>query len=140
DPFPKSTKFNADDYAILVARPTPFRKFPEPFLCLFRMSRNYTLDGDIYPNFLHDEETERAEREARLLDSIVGRVVLFLPVSHARVKSELEASVKRLFDEGGSADQMESAAGGGQEAEVGIPTGVKIVVEDNVAAKRPIRP
>ncbi|GJX00006.1 hypothetical protein Tco_0183919 [Tanacetum coccineum] len=58
DPFPKSTEFKADDYAILVAHPAPFRKFSEPFLCLIGMSRNYTLDEDTYPTFLHDDETE----------------------------------------------------------------------------------
>nr|GEY06408.1 UDP-glucuronate:xylan alpha-glucuronosyltransferase 2 isoform X1 [Tanacetum cinerariifolium] len=57
DPFPKSMEFNADDYATLVARPAPFRKFPEPFLCLIGMSRNYTLDEDNFPTFLHDDGT-----------------------------------------------------------------------------------
>ncbi|GKA43688.1 hypothetical protein Tco_0736412, partial [Tanacetum coccineum] len=33
----------------------PFRKFPEPFLCLIGMSRNYTLDEDTYSSFLHDD-------------------------------------------------------------------------------------
>ncbi|GJU78731.1 subtilisin-like protease SBT4.3 [Tanacetum coccineum] len=44
DPFPKSSEFNADHYAILVAHLTPFWKFPEPFFCLIGMSRYYTLD------------------------------------------------------------------------------------------------
>ncbi|GJS83088.1 hypothetical protein Tco_0749629 [Tanacetum coccineum] len=87
------------------------------------MSRYYTLDEDTYPRFLHDNEEEmdffafihvvdptkvkivereRAEGEAKLLDSTVGRVVPLLPVSLARVESELEASVEKLFDEGGS--------------------------------------
>nr|GEY59332.1 transposase (putative), gypsy type [Tanacetum cinerariifolium] len=57
DPFPKSTVFNADDYAILVAHPAPFWKFPEPFLCLVGMNCYYTLDEDTYPNFLHDDGT-----------------------------------------------------------------------------------
>ncbi|GKF72054.1 hypothetical protein Tco_0208168, partial [Tanacetum coccineum] len=38
------------------------------------------------------------------------RVVPLLPVAPARAKSELEASVERLFDEGGGADQGDSAA------------------------------
>nr|GEZ82820.1 hypothetical protein [Tanacetum cinerariifolium] len=94
DPFPKSTEFNADDYTILVARPTLFQKFPKPFLCLIGMRCNYTLDEDTYPTFLHDDgtggclptyivqlvadptkmkvrERERAIGEARLLDSTV---------------------------------------------------------------------
>ncbi|GKA73757.1 hypothetical protein Tco_0780059 [Tanacetum coccineum] len=38
--------------------------------------------------------------EARLLDSTIRRVVPLLPVASARAKSELEASVEILFDEG----------------------------------------
>nr|GEX68184.1 transposase (putative), gypsy type [Tanacetum cinerariifolium] len=145
-------EFNADDYAVLVSHPASFRKFPGPFFCLIGISRYYTLDEDTHPTFLRDDETEidlfafiqvadptkvkvgereRAEGEARLLDSTVGRVVPLLPVAPARTESELEASVERLFDEGASADQVDSAAGGGQEAEVGIAMGVRIVVEEN---------
>ncbi|GKC93697.1 hypothetical protein Tco_1159139, partial [Tanacetum coccineum] len=103
DPFPKSTEFNADHYAILVAHPAPFWKFPEPFLCLVGMSRYYTLDEDTYPSFFHDDgtvadptkvkvgERERADGEAKLLDSTVGRVVPLLPVAPAHADSELEA-------------------------------------------------
>ncbi|GKC45904.1 hypothetical protein Tco_1063626, partial [Tanacetum coccineum] len=58
DPFPKSTEFSADDYAVLISHPAPFQKFPEPFLCLIGMSRNYTLDEDTYPTFLHDDGTD----------------------------------------------------------------------------------
>nr|GEY08533.1 transposase (putative), gypsy type [Tanacetum cinerariifolium] len=160
--FPKSREFNSDGYAILVARPALFRKFSEPFLCLIRMSRNYTLDEDTYLTFLHDDGTggclpmyivqldtdptkvkigkrKRAEGEARLLDSTVGHVVSLLPIASACAKSKLDATVKKLFDEGGSADQVDFAAGGSQEAEVGIATGVRIVAEENVAAERPRR-
>nr|GEU55434.1 methyl-CpG-binding domain-containing protein 9-like [Tanacetum cinerariifolium] len=161
DPFSKSTEFSADDYAILVARPAPFRKFSEPFLCLIETSRNYTLDEDTYPTFLHDDRTEmdlfafihvtdptkvtvreweRAEGETRLLDSTVGRVVSLLPVAPARAKSELEASVERLFDEGGNADRGDSATGGGQKAETRTTMGVRIVENENVVAERPKRP
>nr|GEY20965.1 hypothetical protein [Tanacetum cinerariifolium]GEY25030.1 hypothetical protein [Tanacetum cinerariifolium] len=41
------------------------------------------------------------------------------------------ASVERLFDEGGGADQEDFAAGGGQKAETEITTGVRIVVDEN---------
>ncbi|GKF07928.1 hypothetical protein Tco_0042152, partial [Tanacetum coccineum] len=152
DPFPKSTEFNADDYAVLVAHPAPFRKFLEPFLCLVGMSRYYTLDKDTYSSFLHDDRTvadptkvkvgerERAEGEARLLDSTVGRVVPLLPVALARAESELEASVDRLFNEGGSADQGDSAAGGDQDAETELVTGVKIIADENVVAEKLKRP
>ncbi|GJW63605.1 hypothetical protein Tco_0115489 [Tanacetum coccineum] len=118
DPFPKSTEFNMDHYAILVVHPASFQKFPEPFLCLVGMSRYYTLDEDTYLSFLHDDgtdmdlldfiqvadptkvkvgERERAEVEAKLLDSTVGRVVPLLLVAPARVDSELEASVDRII-------------------------------------------
>nr|GFB49476.1 hypothetical protein [Tanacetum cinerariifolium] len=123
DSFSKSTKFTTDDYAILVARPAPFRKFPKPFFCLIGMSRNYTLDEDTYPTFLHDD----------------GMVPL-LSVALAPAESELEASVERLFDGGGSADQGDSATGGGQETETEIVAGVRIVAEENVAAEKPKRP
>nr|GEY91407.1 putative transposase (putative), gypsy type [Tanacetum cinerariifolium] len=137
DPFPKSTEFNADDYAILVARPTPFRKFPKPFLCLIGISYNYTLDEDTYPTFLHDDRTGGCL--PTLLDSTVGRVVFLLPVAPARAESELEGSVEKLFNKGCNADQVDSAIGGGQEAEVGIATGVRIIAEENMATERPRR-
>ncbi|GJR64913.1 hypothetical protein Tco_0010978 [Tanacetum coccineum] len=135
DHFPKSTEFNADDYAILVANPAPFQKFSEPFLCLVGMSRYYTLDKDTYPSFLHDDKTdmdlfafiqvadptkvkvgerERIEGEARLLDSTIRRVVSLLPVVPARPESELEASVNSH--------------------------GVKIITDENVVTKKPRRP
>ncbi|GJS41734.1 hypothetical protein Tco_0566777 [Tanacetum coccineum] len=118
------------------------------------MSRNYTLDDDTYPTFLHDDgteidlfafirvadptkvkvgEREHAEEEARLLDSAVGRVVPLLPVDPARAESELEASVERLFDEGGSANMGDSAAGGGHDAETESVTGVRIIAAENAA-------
>ncbi|GKA96495.1 hypothetical protein Tco_0818590 [Tanacetum coccineum] len=161
DPFPKSTEFSADDYVVLVVHPAPFRMFSEPFLCLIGMSRNYTLDEDSYPTFLHDDETEldflafiqvvdpakvkvgereRIEEEARLLDSIVGRVVPLLPVAPTHADSELEASVDRLFDEGGSVDQGDSAAGGGQETKTEIVTGIRFVADENVVTEKPKHP
>nr|GEV28329.1 transposase (putative), gypsy type [Tanacetum cinerariifolium] len=152
DPFPKSTEFSADDYAVLVAHPAPFRKFLEPFLCLIGMSHNYTLDEDSYLTFLRDDgtitdpikvkagERERAEEEARFLDSIVGRVVSLLPVSPDHTESDLEASVKILFDEGGSANQGDSTVGGGQDTGTGLVTGVKIIVAENVTAEKPKHP
>nr|GEW40219.1 hypothetical protein [Tanacetum cinerariifolium] len=67
-------------------------------------------------------------------------VVSLLPVAPARAESELEASMERLFDEGGSADQGDSGTGDGQETGTEIVVGVRIVVEENVAAKKPKRP
>ncbi|GKD46399.1 hypothetical protein Tco_1271044 [Tanacetum coccineum] len=158
DPFPKSTEFSADDYAVLVAHPAPFWKFSEPFLCLIGMSHSYTLDEDTYPTFLHDDGTEIdlfafiqvadptkvkvgewecAEEEARLLDFTVGHVVPLLPVALARAESELEASVERLFDEGGSSDQGDSAAGGGHDAETESATRKRHAATDAGGSSHP---
>nr|GFB12748.1 hypothetical protein [Tanacetum cinerariifolium] len=54
----KSSEFNAEHYATLVAYLAPFHKYPEPFLYLVGMSRNYTLDENTYPQFLHDDDEE----------------------------------------------------------------------------------
>nr|GFA46966.1 hypothetical protein [Tanacetum cinerariifolium] len=56
DPFPKSSEFNAEHFATLVALPAPFHKYPELFLCLVGITRYYTLDEDAYPEFLGDNE------------------------------------------------------------------------------------
>ncbi|GJW97252.1 3-oxoacyl-[acyl-carrier-protein] reductase 4-like protein [Tanacetum coccineum] len=56
DPFSKPSQYNAERYATLVAYPAPFHKYPEPFLCLIGISRNYTLDEDTYPQFLRDND------------------------------------------------------------------------------------
>nr|GEU68701.1 hypothetical protein [Tanacetum cinerariifolium] len=125
DPFPKSSEFNAEHYATLVAHPAPFHKYLEPFLCLVGISRYYTLDENTYHGFLGDDDEEmdllsfirtvdpmkvrvakrqRVEDEPRLLETIVGRVVPLLPVAPAHASSELEASVDKIFDEGVSRD------------------------------------
>nr|GEU59687.1 hypothetical protein [Tanacetum cinerariifolium] len=77
---PVVADFNAQDYATLVAHPSPFQKFLEAFLCLVRLSLHYTLDEETYHWFLHKN------REGGCL---LG----------------LEASVEKLFDEGGSGNQ-----------------------------------
>ncbi|GJW89860.1 hypothetical protein Tco_0167413 [Tanacetum coccineum] len=155
DPFPKSTEYSADDYDVLVAHPAPFRKFSEPFLCLIGMIRYYTLDEDTYPRFLRDNneemdffafintadptkvkvvERERVDGEPRLLETTVGGVVPLLPVAPARSEGELEASVDKLFDEGGGADQGDTAAGGSYDAVIEPATDVEAV-----AAQQPQR-
>nr|GFB39037.1 hypothetical protein [Tanacetum cinerariifolium] len=50
DVIPKSFEFSTEHYATLVAYPAPFHKYPELFLCLVGMSRNYTLDENTYRN------------------------------------------------------------------------------------------
>ncbi|GJZ78033.1 hypothetical protein Tco_0642705 [Tanacetum coccineum] len=162
DLFPKSSLFNAEHYATLVSYLALFHKYSEPFLCLIGISRNYTLDEDTYPQFLRENgeemdflsfiqtvdptkvrvgERQRAEDEPKLLDTTIGRVVPLLPIAHAHADSELDASVDKLFDEGGSgnlAEQGDSASGGHV---VGIPLvseAAEIVVED-VAPLQPRR-
>ncbi|GKE39616.1 hypothetical protein Tco_1463021 [Tanacetum coccineum] len=99
---PVAADFNAQDYATLVAHPSPFRKFSEVFLCLVGLSRHYTLDKETYPQFLHKNgeeiyifafihnpdptkvrvvEREQNEDDPRLLDTTVGRTISLLPVA-----------------------------------------------------------
>nr|GFB09713.1 hypothetical protein [Tanacetum cinerariifolium] len=85
-------------------------------------------------------ERGRAEGEAKLLDYIIRRVVPLLPVALARAKSELEASVEKLFDEDGSTEQRDSAADGGCDAEIELVTAVEDIATGNVTAERPKRP
>nr|GEW62887.1 transposase (putative), gypsy type [Tanacetum cinerariifolium] len=123
-----SGRFNAQDYATLVAHRSPFWKFPEEFLCLVGLSRHYTLDEETYPLFLDKDgedmdilvfiytldptkvkvvEQERKDDEPWLLKTTVGRIVPLLPVAPGRGESELDASVDKLFDKGGSGIQTE---------------------------------
>ncbi|GJX74774.1 gypsy type transposase [Tanacetum coccineum] len=155
DSFSKSFEFNAEHYAIFVAHPAPFHKYPELFLCLVGINRYYTLDGDTYPEFLRngDEEMDllsfirtadpikRTDGEPRLLETTVGRVVLLLPVAPARSFGELEASVDKLFGEGGGGEQVEQGdfAGGGQGIDIQpVILAADTIVED-VAPLQPMR-
>ncbi|GKD54800.1 hypothetical protein Tco_1288187, partial [Tanacetum coccineum] len=76
DPAPKATNFSAQDYAILVDHPSPFRKFPEEFLCLVGLSRHYTLDEKTYLSFV-DRDGEDMDIFAfiRTLDRTKVKVV-----------------------------------------------------------------
>ncbi|GKE06963.1 hypothetical protein Tco_1398981 [Tanacetum coccineum] len=49
-------------------------------------------------------ERERKEDEPLLLQTIVGRTIPLLPVAPDYAKSDMEASVDTLFDEGESGD------------------------------------
>ncbi|GKD40881.1 hypothetical protein Tco_1261088, partial [Tanacetum coccineum] len=122
------------------------------FLCLVGWSRHYTLDKESYPQFLDKDredmdifafihtldptkvkfvERERIKDEPRLLETTVGRTVPLLSVAPDRAESELEASVDKLFDEGGSGNQ----AGQGDFAGVGEGANIQLVIEatDTVA-------
>nr|GEZ07761.1 hypothetical protein [Tanacetum cinerariifolium] len=126
DPFPTTSDFNAEDYVTLVAHPSTFWKFLEPFLCLVGLSRHYTLDEDTYSRVV---ERERAEGEPRVLETTIGRTIPLLLIALDRADSDLEASVNQLFDEGGS------GAGGEQEARTAA--GVRIVSGEDVAVEDP---
>ncbi|GKD00726.1 hypothetical protein Tco_1171000 [Tanacetum coccineum] len=162
DPFPKSTEFNTGHYASLVAYPALFHKYPESFICLVGLSRYYTLDENTYPEFLFKNEMnllsfirtadpskvrigerKRGDDEPQLLDTTVGRVVPLLPVSPARTNTELEASVDRLFDEGGSGtqlDQRDLAGGVGEQgADIQPVTETADIVAEDVILLPPRR-
>ncbi|GKF24298.1 hypothetical protein Tco_0076620, partial [Tanacetum coccineum] len=87
-PFPKSSQYNVEHYAALVAIRLLFIKMD-----LFAFIR--TAD----PTKVRIGERQRGEDEPKLLDTTVGRTVPLLPVAPARAASELDASVDRLFDE-----------------------------------------
>ncbi|GJX93680.1 hypothetical protein Tco_0348266 [Tanacetum coccineum] len=154
DPFPKSSQYNAEHYATLVAYPAPFHKYPEPFLCLVGISRYYTLDENTYPQFLHDNneemdllafirtadstkvrigERQRGKDEPKLLDTTVGHTIPLLPVAPARAQSELDASVDRLFNKEGSGNEEEphdSADGDQGAGTLIVSEAMEVVAED----------
>nr|GFA66033.1 hypothetical protein [Tanacetum cinerariifolium] len=141
DPAPVAANFHVQYYATLVAQPPMVRKFPEEFLCLVGLSRHYTLDEETYPLFLDKDgedidifafihtsdptkvkvdEGERKEDEPRLLETTVGRTVPLLRVAPDCGESELDASVDKLFDEGGSGSQTEQGDFPGGRGEQGM--------------------
>ncbi|GKC99050.1 hypothetical protein Tco_1169325 [Tanacetum coccineum] len=135
DPAPTTADFNAQDYATLVAHPSPFRKFPEEFMCFVGLSRHYTLDEDKMNlfAFIHTPDPTKVkvvERER----TTVGCMVPLLPVT-----PDLEASVDRLFDEGGSGDQMKQrvSAGSGRVADVQMVIEATDTVAKDVALLQP---
>nr|GEV08916.1 hypothetical protein [Tanacetum cinerariifolium] len=76
----------------------------------------YTSD----PTKVRIIKQERNEGEARLLDTTIGRTIPLLPVAPSRAETELEASVDRLFDEGGSGNQTEQGDSVGGEKDANI--------------------
>ncbi|GJZ44065.1 hypothetical protein Tco_0591320 [Tanacetum coccineum] len=91
------------------------------------------------PTKMRVGERQRAEDEPRLLDTTVGRVVPLLPIAPARAESELDASVDKLFDEGGSGNQAEQ----GDSASGGHGVGIQLVseaVETVVEDAAPVQP
>ncbi|GKD63787.1 hypothetical protein Tco_1305895 [Tanacetum coccineum] len=160
DPAPVAADFNAQDYATLVAHPSPFRKFPKEFLCLVRLSRHYTLNEETYPRFMHKNgedifafihtpdptkvkivEWEQNEDETLLLQTTVGRTVPLLLVAVDRTESELEASVDKLFNNGGSGNKTKQggSAGNGRGADIQLVSKATDTVAEDVAPLQPRR-
>ncbi|GKA58222.1 hypothetical protein Tco_0757410 [Tanacetum coccineum] len=151
DPPPQPTNFNANHYATLVAHPALFWKFLEPFLCLIGTSHYYTFDQDTYlkmnltafihvldPTKVKVVEKNRAKDEPKLLDTTLRRVVLLLPVALARSEAALKASVDKLFDEGGSRNQEDSATGD-EGNNIVFGADLENVAAETVVAKKPTR-
>ncbi|GJX44616.1 hypothetical protein Tco_0261292 [Tanacetum coccineum] len=95
----------------------------------------------VNPTKVRVGERQRAKGEPKLLDTNVGRVVILLPIAPARAECELDASVDKLFDEGGSgnlAEQGDSASGGHGVGIQRVSEAAKTVVED-AAPVQPMR-
>nr|GEV51931.1 hypothetical protein [Tanacetum cinerariifolium] len=91
----------------------------------------------LYPNCrsykVRIGKRQRDEDEPKLLETIIRRVVLLLPVAPDRFSGELKASVEKLFDEGGSgkqAKQGDSASGGRGVVTQLVDVVAETVVED----------
>ncbi|GKD75308.1 hypothetical protein Tco_1333590 [Tanacetum coccineum] len=78
-----------------------------------------------------------------MLDTTVRRVVPLLPVAPARADSELEASMDRLFDEGGSGTQVDQGDSAGvigeQGADIQPVTETANIVAEDVIPLQPRR-
>nr|GEY51535.1 hypothetical protein [Tanacetum cinerariifolium] len=122
DPDPVAAKFNAQDYATLVSHPSSLWKFSEAFMCLVGLSRHYTLDEETYPWFLHKNE-EEMDIFAFIHTSDPTKYCSAASFASDRPESELEDSVERLFDEGGSGNQTE-------QGDSAIVKAANTVVED----------
>nr|GEX57604.1 hypothetical protein [Tanacetum cinerariifolium] len=117
DVIPKSSEFSPEHYATHGAYPAPFHK--NGFAFLYPYCRSY--EGRI-------GERQRDKDEPKILETTVGRVVPLLPVAPDRSYGELEASVERLFGEGGSGEQAEQ----GDFACGGHGVGIDVVMETSV--------
>ncbi|GJZ11191.1 hypothetical protein Tco_0545950 [Tanacetum coccineum] len=144
DPAPVANDFNSQYYATLVAHPSPFHKFPEEFLCLDGEDMDiFAFIRTTDPIKVKVAERERREDEPRLLETTVGRTVPLLPVTPDRGKSELDASVDKLFDEGGSGTQVEQGDsvgnGDGQDIVIQPVTATTNIVAEDVIMLEPKR-
>nr|GFC09560.1 hypothetical protein [Tanacetum cinerariifolium] len=75
----------------------------------------------------------------KLLKTAVGRVVPLLPVAPDRSSGELEASVDKLFDEGGIGEQAEQGhfVSSGQGADIQPVSPTEEVVAEDVVPLQP---
>ncbi|GJZ10317.1 hypothetical protein Tco_0545076 [Tanacetum coccineum] len=79
-------------------------------------------------------ERERAEGEAKLLETIVGHTISLLLIVPAHAEEELEASVDRIFSEDVSREQADSAKVGTAAIEQTVTVADTVV--ENVAIKK----
>ncbi|GJX84713.1 hypothetical protein Tco_0335487 [Tanacetum coccineum] len=86
------------------------------------------------PTMVKTIERERAEGEAKLLETIVGRTILLLLIVSAYAEEELEASVNRIFSEDVCREQIDSAKVGTTAIEQTITVADTVV--ENVAIKK----
>ncbi|GKG37486.1 hypothetical protein Tco_0447659, partial [Tanacetum coccineum] len=84
-------------------------------------------------------ERQRAKGESKLVNTTVGRVVSLLPVAPDRTEGELEASVDKIFNEGGSGNQTEQGDSvvSGQGADIQLVSEDVDTVVENVAPLYP---
>ncbi|GKB43013.1 hypothetical protein Tco_0887955 [Tanacetum coccineum] len=96
--------------------PIPLRSGSIPVLEMDILAFIHTSD----PTKVRVIERERNEDEPRLLDTTIGRIVPLLLVAPNHAESKLEASVEKLFNEGGSGNQTEQGDSieGGQDANI----------------------
>ncbi|GJW57450.1 hypothetical protein Tco_0104181 [Tanacetum coccineum] len=129
DPAPVAADFNAQDYTTLVAHPSP-------------------VDMDIFalihtpdPTKVKVVEREQKDDEPLLLQTTIGRTVPLLLVAPDQAESELEASVDKLFDEGGSGDQTEQGgfASSGRGVDIQLVSDAKDTVAEDAAHLQPKR-
>nr|GEZ31982.1 hypothetical protein [Tanacetum cinerariifolium] len=89
----------------------------------------------VNPTKVKVREWEHAEEEAKLLNFTIRRVVLLLLVAPACSENELEASVKRLFHEGGSSNQADFAADGETKGDYEVSSEAAIYVKSSTTLR-----
>ncbi|GKC15712.1 hypothetical protein Tco_1012494 [Tanacetum coccineum] len=86
-------------------------------------------------------ERQRADGEPRLLETTVRCVVPLLPVAPAYSSGELEASIDKLFGEGGGGEQVEQGdyTNGGQGVDIQPVIAAAETIVKDVAPLQPMR-